>query len=172
MKRSKSISCRASNTSRLCQGGWKSYIMPADINIGQVAANFIWIGMWPWYFYVKCRGYTSFGLSKRILDSDSSFVCRLCDDWSHQIIKGDKLTDLIFRADVIALIFRNRWATEIFFRFFKRILSCHHLLSQCKNGSDDENVRCAWLDVYKRIHMSFLDQRPCAGQSSWQKRQQ
>jgi len=37
-------------------------------------------------------------------------------------------------ADVIALIFKNRWAIEIFFRFFKHILGCRHLLSQCQNG--------------------------------------
>ena len=37
-------------------------------------------------------------------------------------------------ADVIALIFKNRWAIEIFFRFFKHILGCRHLLSHCQNG--------------------------------------
>ncbi|MCJ7484194.1 MAG: IS4 family transposase [Thermodesulfovibrionales bacterium] len=37
-------------------------------------------------------------------------------------------------ADVIGLIFQNRWAIEIFFRFFKHILGCRHLLSHCQNG--------------------------------------
>ena len=37
-------------------------------------------------------------------------------------------------ADVIALIFQNRWAVEIFFRFFKHVLGCRHLLSHKKNG--------------------------------------
>jgi hypothetical protein len=37
-------------------------------------------------------------------------------------------------ADVIALIFKHRWAIEIFFRFFKHVLGCRHLLSQCENG--------------------------------------
>lgn len=37
-------------------------------------------------------------------------------------------------ADVIGLIFSERWAIEIFFRFFKQILGCRHLLSQNQNG--------------------------------------
>lgn len=37
-------------------------------------------------------------------------------------------------ADVIALIFKHRWMIEIFFRFFKHILGCRHLLSYCENG--------------------------------------
>lgn len=37
-------------------------------------------------------------------------------------------------ADVIALIFKHRWTIEIFFRFFKHVLGCRHLLSYCENG--------------------------------------
>jgi len=37
-------------------------------------------------------------------------------------------------ADVIGLIFSHRWAVEIFFRFFKHILGCRHLLSHNQNG--------------------------------------
>jgi hypothetical protein len=37
-------------------------------------------------------------------------------------------------ADVIALIFRYRWMIEIFFRFFKHVLGCRHLLSYNQNG--------------------------------------
>lgn len=37
-------------------------------------------------------------------------------------------------AEVVALIYRQRWAIEIFFRFFKHVLGCRHLLSQCVNG--------------------------------------
>jgi len=37
-------------------------------------------------------------------------------------------------AEVIALIFRHRWAVEIFFRFFKHTLGCRHLLSHKKDG--------------------------------------
>jgi len=36
--------------------------------------------------------------------------------------------------DVIALIFKHRWAVEIFFRFFKHVLGCRHLLSYNRNG--------------------------------------
>jgi hypothetical protein len=37
-------------------------------------------------------------------------------------------------AETIALIFSERWAIEIFFRFFKHILGCRHLLSHDENG--------------------------------------
>jgi hypothetical protein len=37
-------------------------------------------------------------------------------------------------AEIIALIYRYRWAIEIFFRFFKQILGCRHLLSQRREG--------------------------------------
>jgi hypothetical protein len=37
-------------------------------------------------------------------------------------------------AEVIALIFKHRWAVETFFRFFKHVLGCRHLLSHCQNG--------------------------------------
>jgi len=44
-------------------------------------------------------------------------------------------TDLFdVEADVIALIFKHRWAVEIFFRFFKHVLGCRHLLSYNRNG--------------------------------------
>ena len=44
-------------------------------------------------------------------------------------------TDIFdLEADVIALIFRHRWAIEIFFRFFKHVLGCRHLLSYNRNG--------------------------------------
>jgi hypothetical protein len=39
-----------------------------------------------------------------------------------------------FEADVVALIFKHRWMIEIFFRFFKHVLGCRHLLSYCQNG--------------------------------------
>ena len=37
-------------------------------------------------------------------------------------------------ADVIALIYKHRWAIEILFRFFKHVLGCRHLISHCENG--------------------------------------
>jgi hypothetical protein len=44
-------------------------------------------------------------------------------------------TDMLdVEADVIALIFQHRWTIEIFFRFYKHILGCRHLLSYNQNG--------------------------------------
>ncbi len=37
-------------------------------------------------------------------------------------------------AEIIALLYHYRWTIEIFFRFFKQILGCRHLLSRSKNG--------------------------------------
>jgi len=44
-------------------------------------------------------------------------------------------TDIFdLEAEVIGLIFRHRWAVEVFFRFFKHVLGCRHLLSYNHNG--------------------------------------
>jgi hypothetical protein len=44
-------------------------------------------------------------------------------------------TDIFdMEADVIALIFKHRWAVETFFNFFKHVLGCRHLLSYNQNG--------------------------------------
>jgi hypothetical protein len=52
--------------------------------------------------------------------------------------QGDTIliaTDLLdVPPDVIALIYEHRWAIEIFFRFFKHVLGCRHLLSHDPNG--------------------------------------
>jgi hypothetical protein len=37
-------------------------------------------------------------------------------------------------AEIIALIYSWRWAIEIFFRFFKHLLGCRHVLSHSQNG--------------------------------------
>jgi hypothetical protein len=37
-------------------------------------------------------------------------------------------------AEVVSLIFRHRWTVEIFFRFFKHVLGCRHLLSHKQQG--------------------------------------
>jgi len=37
-------------------------------------------------------------------------------------------------AEVIGLIYRKRWAVELFFRFYKHVLGCRHLLSHRPNG--------------------------------------
>jgi hypothetical protein len=36
--------------------------------------------------------------------------------------------------EVLALIYKHRWAIETFFRFFKHVLGCRHLLSHCTTG--------------------------------------
>jgi hypothetical protein len=37
-------------------------------------------------------------------------------------------------ADLVALAYKYRWTVELFFRWFKCILGCRHLLSTCRNG--------------------------------------
>lgn len=37
-------------------------------------------------------------------------------------------------AEVVALVYRYRWTTEVFFRFFKQTLGCRHLISQRVEG--------------------------------------
>ena len=37
-------------------------------------------------------------------------------------------------AEIIALLYHYRWTIEIFFRFFKHMLGCRHLLSHSQNG--------------------------------------
>ena len=37
-------------------------------------------------------------------------------------------------AEIIALIYKHRWLIEIFFRFFKHVLGCQHLLSASPDG--------------------------------------
>jgi hypothetical protein len=37
-------------------------------------------------------------------------------------------------AEIIALIYRHRWAIEVFFRFFKQMLGCRHLISHKPQG--------------------------------------
>ena len=150
----------------------------------------------PGRIYVKDRGYASLALFQTILDSESSFVCRIRDNAVSEVLEEYALTDdakdagIVFdrkvrlgsnaktkkqlsvpvrliaikctphvkraktgrggpeqgetlliatdlfdlEADVIALIFKHRWAIEIFFRFFKHVLGCRHLLSHCQNG--------------------------------------
>ena len=145
--------------------------------------------------YVLDRGYAKYSLLQKILDRQSSFVCRIRDDYVCEVIeerpitadgeaagvvrdrvvrlgsngKSDELsgavrvvevkcrphvkrmhggrggpeqsetlaiaTDLLdVEADVIALIFKHRWTIETFFRFYKHILGCRHLLSHNQNG--------------------------------------
>jgi hypothetical protein len=44
-------------------------------------------------------------------------------------------TDLLdVPPETIALIYKHRWAIETFFRFFKHVLGCRHLISHASNG--------------------------------------
>ena len=51
-------------------------------------------------------------------------------------------------AEVIALIYRKRWTVELFFRFFKHVLGCRHLLSHRANGIE--------IQVYLAIIVCML----------------
>lgn len=66
--------------------------------------------------------------------------------------QGDVLliaTDLLDTpAEVIGLIYRCRWTVEIFFRFFKHVLGCRHLLSHRANGIE--------IQVYLAIIVCML----------------
>ena len=147
--------------------------------------------------YVMDRGYAKFTLFNKIVSAHSSYVCRLRDNSTYEVVEDRELTpadrtagvlsDQIVRfsngqaearpdhslrlvciqgsrhtsrgkyrggstgpdsdgilriatnrldvpAEIIGLIFRYRWAIEIFFRFFKQILGCRHLLSHSANG--------------------------------------
>lgn len=37
-------------------------------------------------------------------------------------------------ADIVATLYKHRWSIETFFRFFKHVLGCRHLLSHAVNG--------------------------------------
>lgn len=51
-------------------------------------------------------------------------------------------------AEVIGLIYRKRWAVELFFRFYKHILGCRHLVSHRPNGIE--------IQVYLAIIVCML----------------
>lgn len=51
-------------------------------------------------------------------------------------------------ADLVALAYKYRWTVELFFRWFKCILGCRHLLSTCNNG--------VTIQVYVALMASLL----------------
>ena len=58
-------------------------------------------------------------------------------------------TDLLdLEAEVVGLIFRLRWTVELFFRFFKHVLGCRHLLSHRPGGIE--------IQVYAAIIVCML----------------
>ncbi len=55
-------------------------------------------------------------------------------------------------AEIVGLIYRFRWTIEIFFRFFKHILGCRHLLSHSENGIEIQTycaiIACLLIGLY------------------------
>jgi hypothetical protein len=55
-------------------------------------------------------------------------------------------------AEVIALLYRYRWSIELFFRFFKQILGCRHLISDDPRGITIQCycavIACMLLQLY------------------------
>jgi hypothetical protein len=66
--------------------------------------------------------------------------------------QGDTIllaTDLLeVPAEVVGMLYEHRWQIEIFFRLFKHLLGCRHLLSHCHNGIE--------LQVYTAILACLL----------------
>ena len=148
--------------------------------------------------YVMDRGYVKFALFNKIVQTKSSYVCRLKDNSVYDVVEDRELSqadldaevlsdqiisigqskkksdrpdhevrlicvkcsphtsrgrykgtstgpssDGILRiatnlldvpAEIIALIYSQRWQIEIYFRFFKQFLGCSHLISHNQNG--------------------------------------
>ena len=71
-------------------------------------------------------------------------MVRLGEAWRGEPIRVVKLevegktlllaTDLEIEAELIALIYRYRWQIELFFKWFKSILGCRHLLAESPDG--------------------------------------
>jgi hypothetical protein len=55
-------------------------------------------------------------------------------------------------AEIIALLYHERWTIEIFFRFFKQILGCRHLLSHSQRGIEIETycaiIACMLINLW------------------------
>ncbi len=72
---------------------------------------------------VKCAPHTSRGKSKLgSTGAESDGILRIATN----------LLDV--PAEIISLIYSQRWTIEIFFRFFKQFLGCSHLISHNQNG--------------------------------------
>ncbi len=55
-------------------------------------------------------------------------------------------------AEVIVLYYRYRWQIEIFFRWFKCILGCQHLLAHSENGGNHPDLLCPYCQ-YAHYHL-------------------
>lgn len=165
--------------------------------------------------YVMDRGYAKFTLFNQIVAAQSSYVCRLRDNSTYEVLEDRPLSDADREAgvlsdqivqftnstpdrrpnhtlrlicittsqhtsrgkykggssgvdsdgvlrlatnlsevpvDVISLIYRYRWTIEIFFRFFKHVLGCRHLLSTSENGIEIQTycaiIACLVIALY------------------------
>lgn len=165
--------------------------------------------------YAMDRGYAKFALFNRIVAAGSSYVCRLRDNSTYEVLEERPLTDadraagilsdqivrfsngkvdarpdhplrllciatsphtsrgkygggstgpesdgilriatnlLTVPAEIIGLIYRYRWTIEIFFRFFKHILGCRHLISHSENGIEIQTycaiIACLVIALY------------------------
>lgn len=165
--------------------------------------------------YAMDRGYAKFALFNRIVAAGSSYVCRLRDNSTYEVIEERPLTDadraagilsdqivrfsngkadarpdhplrliciatsphtsrgkygsgstgpesdgilriatnlLTVPAEIIGVIYRYRWTIEIFFRFFKHILGCRHLISHSENGIEIQTycaiIACLVIALY------------------------
>lgn len=90
---------------------------------------------------VKCSPHTSRGKSKLGSTAPSSDgVLRIATN----------LLDV--PAEIIALIYSQRWIIEIFFRFFKQLLGCSHLISHSQNGIEIQTycaiIACLLINLW------------------------
>ena len=57
-------------------------------------------------------------------------------------------------AEIIALLYSQRWIIEIFFRFFKQLLGCSHLISHGQNGIEIQTycaiIACLLINLWTR----------------------
>ena len=90
------------------------------------------------------------GLSKQLAERPDHQVRLVCVQVTPHVKRGGRKggssgppSDGVLRiatnlldvpAEVIADIYRHRWTIELFFRFFKHVLGCRHLLSQDRAG--------------------------------------
>jgi IS4 transposase len=71
-------------------------------------------------------------------------MVKLGDKWQGEPVRAVKVevggktlllaADLDLEAELIALIYRYRWQIELFFKWFKSILGCRHLLAESPEG--------------------------------------
>lgn len=155
----------------------------------------------PGRLYVMDRGYTEYLLFEKILEVGSSFICRIRERLTWNVIEERPLSaeakaagvqcDTVLRfgskrhgtlietplrvvevatgkidskgepeilqlatdrmdlePELVALGYKYRWSVELYFRWFKCILGCRHLLSDDQNGVE--------IQVYVAIIASLL----------------